>query len=199
MAREDTFYSSSTPQIAPYGNNSNTEADMRLELIRTLEGGFPEISKGHWALLRKMRRDASGRLIECPCVDPLTHEPDKDQFCPISMNERYLFDESYIKLYSVIAGTETSPVHKEKITSPGLINTELVVFYTRYDSNITEDDKIVEIELELDGSKIEPVVRRQVYKIIKLWAYRADNGKLEYYKLYTSKENVKHLNPPSYG
>jgi hypothetical protein len=77
-------YTSGTPGADLYGSFSGTtEADMRAEFARTLDGGFPEVAKGQPGLLRRMRRDGSGNLIPCPCVDPITNEPDRDRHCHI--------------------------------------------------------------------------------------------------------------------
>lgn len=193
------FYKKTTPSINYYkSGTTNTEPNMRQELEDTLDGFLPEVAKGQSGLLRKMRRDANGDPIPCDCVDPVTLEPDKDRFCPICFGESYLWDEEDIEFYKVLEGGDTSNVLRDDLTEAGLINIPLVVFYTRYSSDITKVDKLIELELELDGSKSDPLKRKGVYRIETAWAYRADLGKLEYWKIFTHLESVKYLNSPSY-
>jgi len=82
--------------------------------------------------------------------------------------------------------------------TPGLINAPLIVFYIRYDSDITRKDKIVRLELDLEGDPVLPRKRQGIYRVNHLWDFRADNGKLEYWKIFTHLENVKYLNFPNY-
>jgi hypothetical protein len=60
------------------------------------------------------------------------------------------------------------------------------------------DDRIVLVNLEEDGSVSSPLARRAIYRIGDLWDYRADNGKLEYWRAVTYEEKVKYLNTPNY-
>lgn len=183
-----------------YGSSTGgSEPDMRQELINTLEGKSPEIAKGQPILLRKMRRDTEGRLIPCPCIDPVTKEPDKDRFCPVCFGEGNLWDEVLIKGYRVWEESSTSNVEKYQLQKPGLINQPFVIFYVRYDAEITEEDKLVELVLEDDGTAADPMRRKRLFRIGRLWDYRSDNGKLEYFRVFTYREDVKHLNAPEYG
>lgn len=193
------YYGKKTSLINPYGSSSgNTEASMRDEMIDTLEGKYPEIAKGQTHLFRKMRRTSSGGLVPCPCVDVTTNEPDKDRFCPICYGEGNLFDESYILLYRILVAPDYGNSVRDKILPPGILNVPLAIFYTRYDELITEQDKIVLVNQNLDGTVVTPVRRRELYKIAAAWDYRADNGKLEYWKLFVHKEVVKYMNPPGF-
>lgn len=198
MGKND-FYKKSTSSTSFYsGSTGASEPNMRQELINTFDGQFPEIAKAQTGLLRRMRRDADNNKLMCPCVDPVTKEPDKDRFCPICYGEAYYWDEEEIQLYRVLEGGDSTNTIRDNLTSPGLINIPLVVFYIRYDSNITRDDKIVELELELSGKVKIPKRRRFLYRVESAWDYRSDNGKLEYWKVFAHKEDVKHLNKPAY-
>ena len=179
--------------------SSGTEPNIREELIRTLDGYYPEIAKGQTGMLRRLRRDDDNALIPCECVDLVTGEPDRDRFCPICFGEGYLFDEEFINFYVMYEGSDVLNAQKDIQTKPGLINQPFVVFYVRYSAEITKQDKIVEVELEPDGTVSEPMRRRHVFRISRVWAYRADNGKLEYYKVFGYLDNTKYLNAPSYG
>jgi hypothetical protein len=186
----DSFFTSST---------SGTEPDMRQELINTLDGYYPEVAKGTTGLLRKMRRDDNNILTPCTCVDSVTNEPDKDRFCPICFGEGSMWDEEEISYYRVYEGSDTMNTQKDRLMKPGLLNQPFVIFYIRYSNEITKEDKIVEIELEDDGTASEPMRRKRIFRISNFWEYRADNGKLEYYKVFCYLDSVKHLNAPSYG
>jgi len=196
----DDFYRKTTGNLNFFsGSTSGTEPDMREEFINTLEGSSPEIAKGQPGLLRRMRRTSNNALIPCSCVHAITNEPDKDRFCPICFGEGYLWDEVNIEFYRTYQESDASNVVKDKLRKPGLINQPFVVFYFRYDAEITKEDKVVELELNDDGTAADPMRRKRLFRIGNLWDYRADNGKLEYYKVFTYHEDVKHLNAPSYG
>lgn len=195
------LYRKVTPAISYYGSSitGGSEPDMREEAINTLEGSSPEIAKGQPGVLRKMRRDDGGNLILCDCVNTVTKEPDKDRFCPICFGEAFLWDETNILFYRTLESSDTANSVSNKLQEVGLINTPIVVFYTRYDVDITNDDKMVELELELDGTVSTPLKRKRIYRIETCWDYRSDNGKLEYWKVFSHLENVKYLNAPVYG
>ena len=76
-----------TPYNAgPFGNRFaygyGGEPSMRAELFRTLDGDMLETPKARPALIRKARLDIHGNPIVCVCVNPDTHEPDRDTYCP---------------------------------------------------------------------------------------------------------------------
>lgn len=182
------------PTVEYYsGASFQSEPDLRQELINTLEGAYPEVAKGKPAYLRKMRKDTSGVLIKCVCVDPTTGEPDKDDYCPFSLGERYFWDESEILVYKEESDNMDQPASKPS----GLLNIPVSVFYMRYDVGITPDDKIVEMVLGTDGRALSPRRRSAVYSIRQLIEYRSDRGRLEFFKAICSREFVKFLNPPT--
>jgi hypothetical protein len=167
---------------------------MREELENTLDGKWPEISKKQPALLRKMRRTGSDSLIACPCVSPLTHEPDKDTFCSICHGEGWLWDEIWTDVYSVELGSDVGKAIREEIIAPGLENIPLMVFYMRSSVPVTMDDKIVEMKRNVDGTVSQPYKRARLYRINALIDLRSDNGKLEYFKLDCYAEERRFLN-----
>jgi hypothetical protein len=179
--------------------SGTTEPDMRTEFNRFLAGRWPEVSKQQTGLLRKFRRDSNDKLIPCPCVDTLTHEPDKDIFCPICMGSGYYWDEVYVYFYRVLEESDPSNALQNSQESPGLLSKKVVVFYIRYDAEITDDDRLIEIDLSDEGVPVTPLKRKKVYRIGRLWDYRSDNGRIEYYKAFVFMENVKYLNTPSHG
>jgi len=165
-----------------YPSSGSTEPDLRKELKNTFKGHYPEVSKAQKALFRKMRRDASGNLIKCSCVDPVTDEPDRDFFCPICHGEGYLWDETYIDVYKVDQRNEV--IYKAPI----------MVFYCISSIDITTKDRIIELVLTEDGEVATPFKRKARFKIKQAIDYRADNGRLEYWKLDCYEKAYKFLN-----
>jgi hypothetical protein len=189
------------PSVNYYGSgiNTGTEPDMRQELTNTLDGSWPEVAKGQNGLLRIMRRDANSCLIPCGCVDSVTHEPDKDRWCPVCFGEGYMWDEEFCLYYRVLQGSDTGNATVDQLTGAGLLNIPIVVFYIRYSAEITKEDKVVILTLNEDGSIHSPYQRKAIYRIEARWDYRSDGGKLDYYKAFTHLESVKYLNAPDYG
>lgn len=172
-----------------------TEVDLRQEMENTLDGTFPEIAKKQKMVLRKMRRDSNGNLIKCACVDEVTREPDKDSFCVLCYGSGYYWDETYLYAYrsSSVESTATQAL-AEKLRETGLHNIPLVVFYTQYTEEITEDDKIIELVLDKSGEPTKPLKRRRIFRINRAVDYRLENGRLEYYAIYAHEEEVRFLN-----
>ncbi len=193
------YYKRSTSTINYFGTSGNTEPDMRQEMIRTLQGYYPEVSKGRYFILRRMDRDANGETTPCGCIDEITKEPDKDSFCAFCFGTGMLFAEEYILAYKTLLDTTFSSRRRHDMMEAGNLDVPFVAFYTAYDGYITREDKIVEVALNDDGSVITPLKYIAVYEVDKAWDYRADNGKLEYYKVFTHKEEVKFITTPSYG
>ena len=174
-----------------------TEPDMRNEMGYTLYGRFPEIPKGQVHVFRKMRRDANGQLISCPCTDPVTGEPDKDNYCPICMGEGYIWDEVFFTGYKEVLKSDVGNAQRERLLEPGLINIPIVVFFTDEPHDFTKYDKIVEIARDHAGNPIRPYKRTFIYTIDAPIDLRSDNGKLEYWKLTCFSVQRKFLNGPT--
>lgn len=175
-------------------SGKTTEPDMRQELDNMFDGIFPEVAKAQKGLLRRMRRDSTDALIQCDCVDVLTHEPDKDHFCPVCHGEAYLWDEEWIDFYKVVLRSDVGLSSKEDLIRPGLMNIPLVSFYIRGTVNITEQDKIVEMVTNAAGIVVQPYRREHLYRITTALDFRSDYGKLEYWKLDCYAEKRKFLN-----
>lgn len=188
------FWDKNPTQRSLFGLSGRTEPDMRQELINFLDGKWPEIAKGQQAVLRKMRRDANDQLLKCPCVDAVTHEPDRDNFCPFCHGEGNFWDETFVSVYRVILGSDVGQAVREQVIAPGLMNVPLVVFYLRSSVLITSDDKIVELVRDEEGQPVRPYKRSALYRISSLVDLRSDNGRLEYWKLGCYTEERKFLN-----
>jgi hypothetical protein len=180
-----------------YRGIRKTEIDMRQEVINFLDGSYPEIPKKQPAILRRMRRDSDDNLIPCACVDDVTGEPDKDTFCLPCYGEGWYWDEVYLDVYKVIIKSDVGNALRERAIAPSLANIPIVVFYADYAETITKDDKIVELRLDNAGNIVQPAKRTAVYRIATLFPFRADNGRLEYYKIATYEEDIRFLNGAS--
>ncbi len=189
----NSYYTTGSPS-----SERRSEPDMRTELENTLDGNYPEIEKGHYALLRKATLDSNGKPIPCPCIDETTGEPDKNNFCPICWNVGYYWVETYIKTYRPLDVSDQSGAFLNKLLPAGKMNIPSNTFYFRYSDEINTYDKIIEIELDIAGEVIYPVNRLEVYSINFAWPYRLDYGRREYWKVLAHKEHTKFLNEPSY-
>ncbi len=52
--------------------------DLRREFYDFLHGSETELPKGHQGIFRRMRRDTTGKLIPCLCLDRITREPSRN-------------------------------------------------------------------------------------------------------------------------
>jgi len=193
------YYRSGSSSTSYYPSSSvTTEPDMRQEFINTLDGKHPEIAKAQTGLIRQMRRTSSGLLISCSCVDSLTREPDRDRFCPICFSEGKIWNEELITFYRVPINSDVNNAQLNSSFSAGYVNAGLAVFYIRYSAGITRYDKLVELELDVEGDPVSPYNRIALYRIEAVWDYRSDEGKLEYYKIFAHEEKPKYLNAPEF-
>lgn len=183
-----------------YGFTSGrSEIDLRQEMINLLDGHGKEIPKAREILIRRLRRDSKGKPSSpCGCINPMTKEPDRDRFCPVCMGEGWLWDEIRAKAYRINVGRDIKHTLGDSLTEPGLINVPLVVFYVRYSEAVDRGDKIVELKVDLEGVPTTPQQRNRLFRVNVAYDYRADNGRLEYWKLFTHKEDTKYLNVPGY-
>jgi len=168
------------------------EIDLRQELKDILYGSASLLPHGQLGLLRRMRKDDAGKLIPCPCVDPLTGEGDRDYLCPVCLGESYLWDEEYITFYKTeVAGREVAFAGKEIKHQGGILNVKTILFYMEWFVNPTEHDRIIELELGLDGAPLNPIKRKQVNVITTAQDYRSDFGRVEYFRCATYEDEVK--------
>lgn len=199
MGSGDRLYSRRTSNIDYYGSNNVTEPNMRQELINTLDGQFPEVAKGKYGVLRRVQRDSNGLAVKCSCVDAVSKEADKTHFCQICFSTGFLFDEEYIKYYHMLEESTFSSRQRGHIINPGVSDATFDVFYLKYDSAINSEDRIISVEVDVEGEITIPVKYLKSYRIDKAWPYYLDNAKLEYWKLYTHEEETKFIGAPTFG
>lgn len=182
MSNKNDFYSSS----------GSSEISIRDEFYNTMYGFYPEIAKHQKGLLRRFRRDSSENLINCPCVDKVTQEPDRETKCPVCLGEGKLWDEEPIQFYHVSAN-QLRATSQDVLQKPGIMNTNTEVIYISSQFNLTKDDKIVYLRLDKEGFPIAPLKRNQLFRISDLQEKRLDNGRLEFWKAYCYEDSNKFL------
>lgn len=171
-----------------YPSSGGTEIDLRDEMRRFFHGDGCEIAKGRKGFLRRMRTDDDGNFIPCPCVDPLTSEPDLDTLCPYCLGEGYMWDEELITYYKVLVGDGRGLAGKISKNISGELNIPFAMWYVEYTVNPTHKDRIVEVKLDLEGNVVLPVDRIGVYRLETVEAFRSDNSRVEYFRLATNLE-----------
>jgi len=181
----DDFYSSAI--------TGSTEIDLRQEFRNTIYGKNPEIAKGQGGLVRRFRTDSTGALIKCPCVDPVTGEPDREIRCPVCLGEGKLWDETAVEFYHMRSGTESAATTQDVLQTPGIMNTETEQFYIPSSYDLTETDKIVLLQLNKDGTIATPNRRLFLFRIAELRPMRLDRGRLEFWKVYVYEDNNKFI------
>lgn len=160
----DTGYINSLYKATSYGGK---ELDLRKEMRETMNGSPGEIAKGQIGLIRRMRRDDDDLLIRCPCRNIVTDEPDMDFICNRCFGHGYLWTEQQIVYYKND-------------------NNGYSMFYVEYTEEPTEEDFIIELERNLEGVPVSPLVREGLYKIEKVTTFRSDDGRTEYYRIKTT-------------
>ena len=187
----------------PYITSSTTEADLRLELRNMFYGSAQEIAKSHQVLLRRMRRDANNALISCPCVDPITKEPDIDIRCEFCAGEGFFWDEELVACRSVEIGSSNSKlVLQNEHVQPGVISPDLRVFYFEYTVNPSWYDRIIEMKYNLDGTLMTTCganCRHKIYKPQTVRALKSDNGRVEFFAVYCSQKDAISIDSASYN
>jgi hypothetical protein len=136
-----------------------------------LHGSAGEIAKGKIGFLRKMREDADGNLIRCPCRSDITDEPDRDFHCPYCLGHGYFWDEHKIVYYRDDDSFNDGEDKEGTAYS----------FYFEWDEDILKYDFIIEVELDKEGKPVQPINRQKVYDIVTASAFRADNGRVEFW------------------
>jgi len=177
----------STPWPTAVGG---TELDLRTEFHRFLFGSATEIPKGRIGILRRMRRDDDGNVVQCPCVSAITGEPDKDTPCNYCWTEGNLWDEEWITYYKMLASSHEGLVRKNQPHEPGVSNIPFVFFYLEYDVAPTRQDKIIEVARDVDGDIIVPYKRETIYPISICEDFRSDNGRVEYWRVAVTTDSV---------
>jgi hypothetical protein len=185
----------SASPIAPVETATST-VDLRHEFDNLVLGGVGEPPIGQTFILRRMRRDSSGDMQPCFCVDDISHEPDRDFPCRTCFGSGWLWDEELVTGYKMVAsppaGSNASS-NFQKIEA-GTTYLPSIKFFLPYDTDLTRDDRILELELDVDGDPVEPYNRIAVYEVMLVRAMRSNYGKIAFWVCNTQK-----MGPPTQG
>lgn len=187
MLRPDMFTASSITKRYPKASNVNIEIDLREEFDNILFGEDDGVRHSQFVLIRKMRHDDNGDKIYCTCMEnKTTREPDPD--CSYCLGEGFLWDEYWKLSFWMYGSADTGLVRKDIYQAAGIVNADYKIFFLRYDTEIYEGDKIIEVKLDVEGEPVLPYVREAIHKPQTLGKRRADNGRIEFIVAYC-KEN----------
>ena len=148
-------------------SSSGGEINLREEFDEFLYGSETEVAKGQLAIFRRMRKDDNGDLIQCPCVDEKTGEPDRDTVCPYCLTgdafvtTKTLEGIGYKNIEEILVGDQV-------LTGDGSFR-QVIDKQKRYSSEIVS----VKSRLRCDPLKMTPdhvmfVIRKKNYKARKL-------------------------------
>lgn len=178
---------SGVSNLSLYPSGRGREVDLRDELANTLYGGQGEVAKGQTGLLRRMRTDSDGNLIDCDCKDEVTHEPDMDYPCENCRSAGWLWDEEWLTYYKVLASGRYFLSLAERHVEAGVLHAPPVLFYVEYDVEPTRYDQVIELQRDTDGVLTRPYTRTKIYNIETAEPLRSDNGRTEYWRLGCSE------------
>jgi hypothetical protein len=171
-----------TSSLAPI-ETSLESIDLRSEFDWLIYGDNGETPIGQSFILRRMRRDSNGDLVPCYCLDELTQEPDRDYPCQYCAGRGWLWDEELITGYKVIAaspGGSNAEVNMQK-TPAGKMYVPAARIYFSYDSDLTIDDRVVELELDPSGNAVTPYSRVVIYELTLVRAMRGDDAAIAFW------------------
>lgn len=162
---------------------------LREELDVILYGDAENIPHGQLLLVRHMRRDGAGQPIYCTCMeDQIVREPSPR--CSYCAGEGYLWDEQWHIGYSMLGGAESGLLGRRMSMPSGVIRTDYKIFFLRYNCGIRYGDKVVEVQLDLEGAPYLPVIRRAIHAPQTVAEYRSDNGRLEFFGVFCREEDA---------
>ena len=168
---------------------SSCEIDLRKEFDEIVYGINGCKPHNTLVLVRNMRLDNDGKLIDCTCVNQLTREPNTENSCKYCLGEGYLWDERFTRCFSTLLGADGGKANRTRRIMPGEIVTDYKIFYMRYDEKISYNDKIIELALDIEGKLQVPYKRKAIYKPETIEEKRSDNGRLEFFTIYAREES----------
>jgi len=180
-----------TPQnniYMPYSANieKSTEIDLRQEMTKLIH----DEKRGSWIIYRRAKME-NGIPKKCICrTNNRSGEPDIDVACKFCKGQGYYFTDILGKAY--INHSQAYAIY-EKFKQEGNSKVDYRTMYMEYDfikKAIPEDrgiptrfDRIIELELDMEGNIVSPTKPRELYDILSVDPYRLDNtGRIEYYR-----------------
>ena len=165
-----------------------SEIDLRAEMNQTLFGSQMEIAKGQRVIFRRMRRiDPSKHpistedLVICDCKkNSLSKESKIESKCPMCDGEGFLFDDEFITAYKQ---PKFNYSDIERAMPYGKNTIAITYFFTEEHKDYSRFDKIIEPLRDKNGLVHSPIRTEYSHDINMAQQYRADEGRLEYWRL----------------
>ena len=180
-------YSSSSASTATTGG-----IDLRDWMDRILHGTSSCGRHGEFVHVWYGNRDDNGRPVRCSCYNQKTR--DTSPACAYCGYGKYGLStgishtDKWERAYKNFVGAEGGLTQKDRFSPPGLLNADGVVFYMRWDVNITRLDRIVEVWADPDGNPLigdDTYPRfKTIYKPQTIYDVRGENGRLEFWQIY---------------
>jgi len=182
------LYGNPILNYSPYSSDiaQSTEIDLRKEMTKLIH----EEKRGTWIIYRRVKME-NGIPKKCICrTNNRSGEPDKDIACKFCGGLGYYYTDILGKTY--INHSQAYAIY-EKFKQEGTSKVDYRTMYMEYDfikKAIPEDegiptrfDRIIELELDMEGNLISPTKPRELYDILSVDPYRLDNmGRIEYYR-----------------
>ena len=151
-----------------------------------------------WGLLRRMRRNANGKLLPCPqCRKIGTQGHAVMHICDKCLGVGYIWDEEWVRYYQWPGvSASTSKGSFKQYMEWGALPTNFAIIYLEAGKKPTEEDKVIEVEHDDTGTPIQPTVRKMLFDIRSIDDYRLDGGRLEYFRLAAMKQTLGRFGQP---
>ncbi len=169
---------SSSQLFSTTSSDSRGEIDLRYELSEILRGSMSKPRRGHWVVYRRF--------------DFTTHSDDYDEvFRTAVSGPSYEYTDTLIL---VRRDPLVAPEAAEAHTPAGLLPGGRFIYYFEYNLNPDIRDQIFEIEWS--DNKITPILSHvphpyvERHNIKEVVPYRLDGGRVEYFSVYTNKDEV---------
>lgn len=159
-----------------------TEPNVREEVNSMLNGSATEPARGHWTLILRP-------ILNRPCCfnEASGKWDEANSQCKSCEGIGYVLDHVYAKAYkSYMSGTEKAAA--TQIYHPHSLS-YFVPHNTFSSIKQAELSKLIEVDLDENGSIIEPIVRNVTYNIETPVPYR-ENGKIQYWRVNVTRELI---------
>lgn len=174
----------------------SSEIDLRTEMTLMLHGNEYYPRRGHWVLLRHMdRRQKCFCWNQKPVGDDKFNE-DKGKYnepklrCPVCNGEGWVYEEELQLTRRRLVTPDIGLANSETMSDIGWMNINYIVFYFEYFVEMKKGDKIIEVNLNDDGTPIRPYSYQEIYRIAVAEPFRDQLGRVEFWRAACKLEIV---------
>lgn len=181
-----------------WGGRGSGGISIKDEIGNTLHGKGSDPGQGQPAIFRRVRRGSNAKPVLCPeCRKIGVQSSRREVDCGRCMGVGYLWDEDWIMVYTW-PGTSVSRSRSgyKKYAEPGIIETDIAVWYLEAHICPTLEDKIITVRLDEDGNVVTPYERLYMYDFRTVDEHRLDDGKLEYWRITANKITMGRFGQP---